>query len=65
MHVLILVLWQLFSWPNGVLVGNLLASIVWQPAFFWHLYRKMNQHHDEVVAKLSEPKVCKNCGKET
>ena len=33
--------WQAFYWPGGALIGNLLASMVWQPA----ILRKVHKTH--------------------
>lgn len=38
------VLWILWNWPNGIVVGNLLASVIWASLFEWRLRR----HHRKV-----------------
>lgn len=43
------VLWQLFNWPNGIVVGNLIASLLWAAPAFIHLHRKLNRHHRETT----------------
>lgn len=37
----------LFSWPNGIVVGNLLASAIWATPALIHLHRKLDRHHRE------------------
>lgn len=31
------ILGQMFRWPDGNVVGNLLASVIWASAFEWRL----------------------------
>jgi hypothetical protein len=38
-------LWQMFNWPNGVVLGNLIASAICGAPALWHLHRKINRHH--------------------
>lgn len=26
------ILWQIFYWPGGIIVGNILANIIWEPS---------------------------------
>lgn len=44
-------LWILFNWPNGIVVGNLIASLIWGVPSMWHLHRKINRHHRWHIAK--------------
>lgn len=44
------VLWQLFGWPAGIVVGNLIASALCQGASLWRLERKLNRHHRAAMA---------------
>ncbi len=48
------VLWEIFNWPAGIIVGNLLASVVWSALFEWRL----RKHHGKTIsimnAKLAE-----------
>lgn len=37
----------MFSWPNGIVVGNLLASLLWAAPALLHLHRKLDRHHRE------------------
>jgi len=40
------VLWILFNWPSGIVLGNLLASVIWASVFEWRLrihHRKIRQ----------------------
>ena len=46
MHILS----TMFSWPNGIVVGNLLASAIWAPVGIIHLDRLMRRHHREHLA---------------
>ena len=41
------VLLTLFSWPNGIVVGNLIASALWAIPAILHLDRLMRRHHKE------------------
>lgn len=42
----------LFAWPQGIVVGNLLANIIWGlPAWciiLWRMERHHRQHMDEL-----------------
>lgn len=29
--------WQLLGWPAGIILGNLLASVIWSSIFEWRL----------------------------
>lgn len=42
----------LFGWPNGIVVGNLLANLAWLPAQYLGLHLKMRMHHAAVHARL-------------
>jgi hypothetical protein len=35
----------LFGWPNGIVLGNLLASALWATPALIHLHRKLDRHH--------------------
>jgi hypothetical protein len=37
----------LFSWPNGIVVGNLIASCIWGGIAVFHLDRLARKHHKE------------------
>ncbi len=37
----------LFSWPNGIVIGNLIASALWATPALIHLHKKLNRHHEE------------------
>lgn len=47
-------LWVLFNWPNGIVVGNLIASAIWGVPSMWHLHRKINRHHQWHVNQQSK-----------
>lgn len=38
---------ELFSWPNGIVVGNLIASGIVGAIGFTHLDRLARKHHHE------------------
>lgn len=42
------VLGEMFSWPGGIVVGNLIASVIWAAPALLHLHRKLNRHHEEI-----------------
>jgi hypothetical protein len=44
----------LFSWPGGIVVGNLLASAMWAAPALIHLHRKIDRHHARVLAAVSQ-----------
>ena len=46
------VLATLFSWPNGIVLGNLLASLIWAVPGLIHLDRLARRHHREHMALL-------------
>jgi hypothetical protein len=37
----------LFRWPDGIVVGNLIASAMWATPALIHLHRKIDRHHEE------------------
>jgi hypothetical protein len=41
------------AWPGGIIVGNLLASVVWAAPAMVHLHRKMERHHAERMKALA------------
>jgi hypothetical protein len=43
------ILYEIFDWPSGIIVGNLLASLVWSSVFEWRLrvhHKKIKLHID-------------------
>lgn len=38
---------DLISWPDGIIVGNLIASALWAAPTFLHMHRKLNRQHAE------------------
>lgn len=51
---------EVLGWPGGIIVGNLMASVVWSAVFEWRLriHRKavkkdMAAHHDSIVDNVS------------
>lgn len=47
------ILWELFNWPAGIVVGNLIASAIWAPIGIIHLDRLMRRHHAEQLAQAA------------
>lgn len=44
-HELGHLLWVLFQWPQGIVVGNLLANIIWEwPSQMIHYFRTRHQN---------------------
>lgn len=39
----------LFSWPDGIVVGNLIASLMWLPTALIHLDRRAQARHEELI----------------
>jgi hypothetical protein len=44
----------LFSWPTGIVTGNLLASAITVVPGIVHLSGQAKRHHEEHMAKLDE-----------
>jgi hypothetical protein len=45
------VLWELFYWPGGIVVGNLIASALWAGPALVHLHVKLNRQHAERMGR--------------
>lgn len=45
---------DLLSWPDGIIVGNLIASAVWATPTFIHLHHKMNKHHHAHIEHINK-----------
>lgn len=43
------VLWEVFDWPGGIIVGNLLASVVWSSVFEWRFRKHTKKITDHVT----------------
>jgi len=43
----------LFSWPNGIVLGNLIASAMWAAPALLHLHRKLNRQHAQRLAQAA------------
>jgi hypothetical protein len=41
------VLWQMFSWPGGNVIGNMVASAICSVLVYLKLHLKMNAQHRE------------------
>jgi hypothetical protein len=50
------VLKTMFSWPNGIVLGNLIASALWATPALIHLHRKIDRHHRERLEALGASK---------
>ena len=65
LHPLTVFLLTLFSWPAGIVVGNLIASFLWLPIQYLGLHIKLAAHHGALhdrldrIERLLEP--CPNC----
>jgi hypothetical protein len=46
------ILGVMFSWPDGIVVGNLIASMLWAPLGIIHLDRLARKHHGEHMRLL-------------
>lgn len=49
-------LYDLFHWPDGIVVGNLIASAIWAPLTFIHLHRKIDRNHREHMKAIQKGK---------
>ena len=45
--------WILFAWPQGIVVGNLIASVIWATPAFIHLHRRLGRQHAERLAQAA------------
>ena len=43
----------LFHWPDGIVVGNLIASAIWAAPALLHLHRKIDRNHREHMDALN------------
>lgn len=43
---------ELFSWPSGIVVGNLIASAMWATPALLHLHRKIDRNHAEHMSAI-------------
>lgn len=47
------ILWELFDWPSGIVVGNLIASFMWAAPTLIHLQRRINKaDNSDLVSHL-------------
>lgn len=53
MHELAHLINELFSWPSGIVVGNLIASALWAAPALLHLHRKLERHHREQLRAIA------------
>jgi hypothetical protein len=44
----------LFRYPDGIVLGNLLASAIWAAPAITHLHRQASRHHAERMTLLRE-----------
>jgi hypothetical protein len=54
------ILETLFRWPDGIVVGNLIASALWAAPALLHLHRKINRNHREIKATLGRDNASKD-----
>lgn len=48
------ILATLFGWPDGIVVGNLIASALWALPALWHLDRRMRRRHQQLLDHVSQ-----------
>ncbi len=46
------ILWIMFNWPNGIVLGNLLASMIWGIPALTRIHSKLNKHHQVQLAMI-------------
>jgi hypothetical protein len=46
------VIGELFSWPDGIVVGNLIASALWAGPALLHLDRRMRKRHEQLKTHI-------------
>jgi ABC-type transport system involved in cytochrome bd biosynthesis fused ATPase/permease subunit len=51
-HALWVFLETLFHWPEGIVVGNLIASVLWVPFTLIHLHRRSRKNLAEQTKEL-------------
>ena len=65
-HELWVLLIILFGWPAGIVVGNLLANLVWLPVQWVGLHLKLAAHHNALHGQLARIEhlleACPHCG---
>jgi hypothetical protein len=54
----------LFSWPDGIVVGNLIASALWAVPAVAHLDRLAKRHHREHMELLRRHRAADSQGHE-
>jgi hypothetical protein len=51
-------LWILFQWPQGIVVGNLLANIIWewpsQMIHYWRTHHQNKKQTKQLKAHINE-----------
>jgi hypothetical protein len=47
-HVII----EILGWPNGIIVGNLMASVIWSSVFEWRLRVHHKRTKDHITHEL-------------
>lgn len=45
------IIWELLHWPDGIILGNLLASFVWSAVFEWRLRIHHRKIHESIHGK--------------
>jgi hypothetical protein len=53
------ILLTLFGWPGGILLGNLIANVVWVPLQWAGIHLRLQAHLRDLVELLDD---CPNCG---
>lgn len=49
-------LWLIFGWPNGIVVGNLLASAILGVPAVMHLDKRAKKRHERVMRSIKGQK---------
>jgi hypothetical protein len=53
------VLWELLYWPGGIILGNLLASLIWSSLFEWRLTKHHKKTH-KVITRVVDEKIAEH-----
>ena len=46
------ILWEMYDWPGGIVVGNLIASAITSVALYVKLHLRLKKQHREQLEKL-------------
>ena len=48
------IIWVMFQWPQGIVVGNLIASAITSVLVYLKLHARMNKQHAALHARLDK-----------